>query len=322
MASSEHAPGEDASNFPQSGFDPTFTPEADYVRDLPDTQNLRATEIQGAQVAIQEVGSSNFRLPMRFQKDDGSEVTLEASVFGGVSLRADRKGINMSRIIRVFYEYQKELLTFSMIRKVLEDYLVKLESESARLRVSFSLPTLQKSLRSGLEGFQYYDVVMEGRLSASGEFTRMLQIGFVYSSACPCSSDLSEHARESRGVFAIPHSQRSRARVRVVLDNDEAITPEKLVAICQKALATETQSMVRRLDEQAFAELNGAYQKFVEDAVRLVYGSLDAIPAITAFAVSCSHLESLHSHDAVATIAKGLSTDLSGGIDDYGELIC
>jgi len=33
-----------------------------------------------------------------------------------------------------------------------------------------------------------------------------------------------------------------------------------------RALQTETQVMVKREDEQAFAELNGAYLKFVEDA--------------------------------------------------------
>ena len=304
------------------GFDPSFRPAQEYVQGLPDTQNLRATEIQGARVPIQEVGSSNFRLPLRFRMDDGSITTLEASIFGGVSLNADRKGINMSRIIRVFYEHREEVVDFGMIRRVLEDYQKKLDSESARLRISFSMPTLQSSLRSGLEGYQYYDVVMEGRISGQGVYTRMLQIGFVYSSACPCSSDLSEHARETRGVFAIPHSQRSRARIRAVPSEDDTITPEGLVKVCQEALSTETQSMVRRLDEQAFAELNGAYQKFVEDAARLVYAALDEVPGIAAFAVSCSHLESLHSHDAVATIAKGLSTDLSGGMDNYGELIC
>lgn len=110
--------------------------------------------------------------------------------------------------------------------------------------------------------------------------------------------------------------------MRVVPTEDAAISPEKLVTLCQEALSTETQAMVRRLDEQAFAELNGTYQKFVEDAARLLYAKLDKEPAISAFAVSCSHLESLHSHDAVATIAKGLSTELSGGIDNYGELIC
>ncbi|MGE9290615.1 MAG: GTP cyclohydrolase FolE2 [Puniceicoccales bacterium] len=313
-----------AGTAPQSltGFDPSFQPAQEYEQSLPDTQNLRATEIQGASVPIQEVGSSNFRLPLQFRTDDGNVITLEASIFGGVSLRADRKGINMSRIIRVFYEHRDEVVDFAMIHRILEDYQSRLDTDSARLRIAFSMPTLQPSLRSGLAGYQYYDVVLEGRLNANGDFTRMLQIGFVYSSACPCSSDLSEHARNSRGVFAIPHSQRSRARVRVVPNTDDAITPEGLVKLCQKALSTETQAMVRRLDEQAFAELNGTYQKFVEDAARLLYASLDEAPSISAFAVSCSHLESLHSHDAVATIAKGLPTDLSGGMDNYGELIC
>lgn len=312
----------DSSRNSKPGFDASFEPAQDYAQGLPDTQNLRGSEINGARVAIQEVGSSNFRLPLRFVKDDNTEISVEGSVFGGVSLDADRKGINMSRIIRVFYEHRLEKLDFAMIHRVLKDYQSKLDADSARVRIAFSLPTIQPSLRSGLEGFQYYDVVMEGRLSGDGNFTRMLQIGFVYSSACPCSTDLSEHARDTREVFAIPHSQRSRARVRVVPAADDAISPENLVGLCQRALATETQSMVRRLDEQAFAELNGAHQKFVEDAARLLYAALDDQPEISAFSVSCSHLESLHSHDAVATIAKGLPTGLSGGIDHYDELIC
>jgi len=319
---SNEKPSKGPGTGPNRSFDSSFRPPEEYLKNLPDTQNLRATEIQGARVPIQEVGSSNFRLPLRFQMASGEIITVEVSVFGGVSLEATRKGINMSRIIRVFYEHKEKILSFGMIREILEDYLVKLDATSARLRIAFALPTVQESLRSELKGYQYYDVVIEGRLSEKKDFTRMMQIGFVYSSACPCSSDLSEHARETRGVYGIPHSQRSRARVRVIPEKDDTLLVEDLIGICQGALATETQAMVRRPDEQAFAELNGAYQKFVEDAARLLYLALDETSGVEAFAVSCSHLESLHSHDAVATIAKGLPTGLSGGIDDYGELLC
>lgn len=307
---------------PRPETDPAAAAQAADFDDLPDTQNLRANEIPGACVPIQEVGSSNFRLPMKVRLQDGSLGTVEVSVFGGVSLSAERKGINMSRIMRVFYEFREEELGFALVRSVLEAYLDRLEAASGRLRLSFSLPALQQSLRTGLEGYQYYDCVMEGRLDRSGAFQRTLQVGFVYSSACPCSSDLADHARDNRGVYAIPHSQRSRARVRVVPATDESVGIFELIGWCRKALATETQAMVRRPDEQAFAELNGAYQKFVEDAVRLLYAALDEKEGVEAFAVSCSHLESLHSHDAVATIAKGLPVGLSGGMDDYGELVC
>jgi GTP cyclohydrolase I len=81
---------------------------------------------------------------------------------------------------------------------------------------------------------------------------------------------------------------------------------EDLIQLCRDALKTETQVMVKREDEQAFAELNGAYQKFVEDAARLLYDELDQQEAVADFVVRCAHLESLHSHDAISRICKGV----------------
>lgn len=80
--------------------------------------------------------------------------------------------------------------------------------------------------------------------------------------------------------------------------------------------------MVRRLDEQAFAELNGSYLKFVEDAARLLYRELDGLDAVADFQAACAHLESLHSHDAVATIFKGVPGGFDGRDVDYDQLIC
>ena len=85
---------------------------------------------------------------------------------------------------------------------------------------------------------------------------------------------------------------------------------------------TETQVMVRREDEQAFAELNGEQTKFVEDAARLLYEALDADPRIFDFQVACAHLESLHNHDAVAVINKGIDRGFSGHVDDFRNLVC
>ena len=52
--------------------------------------------------------------------------------------------------------------------------------------------------------------------------------------------------------------------------------------------------------------MNGAFTKFVEDAARLLYEQLDDEPKIVDFQVACAHLESLHSHDAVAVISKSV----------------
>jgi GTP cyclohydrolase I len=247
-------------------------------------------------------------LPLNIKKRDGKYQTLEVSVDGYVSLDANKKGINMSRIMRTFYRFQDDVFTLDTLEKVLQAYKQDLEAQEAFLRLNFSFPMLKNSLRSQMKGYQYYDVSLEGHLDSYGRFNKYMHLNFVYSSACPCSFELAEHAREVRNIAAIPHSQRSVAEVTVALRDTFYV--EDLVEICREALQTETQVMVKREDEQAFAELNGAYQKFVEDAARLLYKELDSYHSIRDFVVRCAHLESLHSHDAISRICKGLPNGL------------
>jgi GTP cyclohydrolase IB len=289
-------------------YDPTFTVSDDYKASLPDLQNGPASLIEGANVPIQQVGISNFRLPLLYPRPDGELVRLDTSVDGYVGLQADKKGINMSRIIRTFYDFKDEIFHPDKLKEVLEAYKDKMESHSGFLKLTFSYPMLQESLRSGLEGYQYYDVAFEGKLDEYNNFRKYLHLQFEYSSACPCSFELAEHARETREIAAISHSQRSVANLTVELGDSLFI--DDLVELSRDALKTETQVMVKREDEQAFAEMNGAFQKFVEDAARLLYSELDRDSRIRDFVVRCAHLESLHSHDAVSRICKGIPDGL------------
>ncbi|MFN1834378.1 GTP cyclohydrolase FolE2 [Balneola sp. MJW-20] len=289
-------------------YDPTFTVTPDYKDSLPDLQNGPASLIEGANVPIQQVGISDFKLPLKFRRRDGEPLTLEASVDGYVSLDMDKKGINMSRIMRTFYKFKDEVFHLDILEEILKAYKEDLESQESFLRVSFNYPMMMDSLRSDMKGYQYYRVSLEGSLDNYDRFQKFMHLDFEYSSACPCSYELAEHAREDRGVAAIPHSQRSVANVTVALKDEFFV--EDLVQICRNSLKTETQVMVKREDEQAFAELNGAYQKFVEDAARLLYDELDSYNSIHDFVVKCIHMESLHSHDAVSRICKGLPNGL------------
>lgn len=294
----------------------------EYRHSLPDTQNSDASEILGANVPIMQVGISNFRIPLRFMTVKGEPITLETSVTGTVSLGADKKGINMSRIMRVFYEFQDRVFTPELLEDILMEYKERIGSSRARLKLAFNYPIIKASLRSGMEGYQYYECAYEGILDDLGRYRKIIHFDFVYSSACPCASDLSEHARETRDKYAIAHSQRSKARLSVEILHGKTLTIEDLQAMCDRALLTETQVMVRREDEQAFAELNGDQTKFVEDAARLLYEAVDSDPRIADFQIACAHLESLHSHDAVAVINKGVDKGFSGHIDDFRSLIC
>jgi GTP cyclohydrolase I len=306
---------------PEKSYDKDFVLTDAYRASLPDMQNADARAIYGANVPILKVGISNFRLPLRFIRPNSDTLQLETSVTGTVSLEAGQKGINMSRIMRVFYGFEERIFTPDLLQDILLAYKKELRAHRAQLKLEFEYPILKPSLRSGLDGWQYYRSAFEGRIDELNRFRKYLHFDFVYSSACPCSSELAEHARGERNVYGIPHSQRSTARVSVEVAQGQHLALEDLQAICLEALQTETQVMVKREDEQAFAELNGAFTKFVEDAARLLYEQLESEARIFDFQVACAHLESLHSHDAVAVIHKGLPGGFNGHFDDYKGLL-
>ena len=282
-----------------------FEADADYRATMPDLQNGPSSLIRGARTAIQHVGISNFRLPIRFQTRDNGDLTLETSVTGTVSLDAEKKGINMSRIMRTFYKHAEETFSFDVIERALDAYKTDLESFDARIQMRFSFPIKVDSLRSGLSGYQYYDIALE-LIEQDGVRKKIIHLDFVYSSTCPCSLELSEHARQVRGQLATPHSQRSVARLSVVAEPDApCLWFEDLIDMARSAVPTETQVMVKREDEQAFAELNAANPIFVEDAARLFCEQLRDDARVGDFRVVASHQESLHSHDAVSVLHEG-----------------
>ena len=292
-------------------YDSSYVPSEEDIKSFPDLQNGPSSLIQGSAVSIHQVGIHNFRLPLKYKTRDGDSITLETKVTGSVSLAAHKKGINMSRIMRSFYEFKQDYV-FENLHDILLKYKNNLESFNAKIGLNFSYPILKNSLRSENSGYQYYKVTLEGDIDKKGNFSKYLHFDFVYSSACPCSYELAEHARKNRNKAAVPHSQRSVARVSIKFK--DIVWIEDLQELCLEALNTETQVVVKREDEMAFAELNGSYLKFVEDAARLLYEQLQADKRILDFRVICSHQESLHSHDAISVVTapnSKFSTDIS-----------
>ena len=308
-------PGREPSAYPvlSRAYPYGFEVDSAYKDSLPDLQNGPSSLIRGARQQIQHVGISNFRLPIRFHTRDNGDLTLETSVTGTVSLEADKKGINMSRIMRSFYKHSDKTFSFEVIEAALEDYMTDLDSFDARIQMRFSYPVKIMSLRSGLEGYQYYDIALE-LIEKAGVRKKIIHLDYVYSSTCPCSLELSEHARQSRGQLATPHSQRSVARISAEVLDGACLWFEDVIDMARSAVPTETQVMVKREDEQAFAELNAANPIFVEDAARLFCAQLQQDERVGDFRVIASHQESLHSHDAVSILTEG-TTFASDSVD-------
>ena len=91
-------------------YDSNYKPSQKEIENFPDIQNGPSSLIKGATVGIQQVGSHNFKLPLKYQKKSGDTIELETKVTGTVSLESHKKGINMSRIIRSFYDFKDDFI--------------------------------------------------------------------------------------------------------------------------------------------------------------------------------------------------------------------
>lgn len=287
-------------------YDVLYTPD---LTKLPDPQTFHSVE--GADVAIQKVGINNFEFPILTRDSTRYGVPLDnqpASISLYVDLPKGVKGINMSRLVRVTAEEDNgefkglDVSSNTEMKRYLGLMLDRAEANTVYFKAKYKAAVQQPSLRSGLVGYQYYNVERELSLTREGKFAQYTTVDFIYSSACPCSYELAKQAIRERFVDAISHSQRSLCRVTV--KHDDELYDDEIVMMLREALVTEVQVMVKREDEQAFAELNGSYPKFVEDAARLVFDRLSREARIIDFVSVHEHWESLHGHNAVSVIRK------------------
>ena len=285
-------------------YDKDFVPSQEYLDSMPDLQNADFIGIP-----IDFVGIQGMHLPLKIREKNGDFQEVMAEVTGTVSLDAYNRGVNLSRILRTLYKSKDDIFDINKVEDVLRNYQRDIKTFDAHILMNFKYRIWQDALRSVKEdgtpegGWQYYDVTFDCNLDVSGEFKKIMHVQYLYSSSCPCSTALSEHAALTRGVYGIPHSQRSVAKLSLEFDN--LIWIEDVIDMCNDALTTEVLVFCKREDEQAFAEKNGAQPKFVEDAIRYLANALNKNPDVTDYKVICSHLESLHAHQAVAVITKG-----------------
>jgi GTP cyclohydrolase I len=198
------------------------------------------------------------------------------------------------------------------------------------VRIHFDHLVRRKALASDNSGWKSYPVTITGVLDR-GHFSLELGLEAAYSSTCPCSAALARQLiqeqfeadfaagkpvdREAvlawlgteQGIRATPHSQRSIAAVKLrLVPSFQDFPIVDVIDRIEDALKTPVQTAVKRVDEQAFALLNGQNLMFCEDAARRMQAALDRDERISDFWLRATHLESLHAHDAVAVATKGV----------------
>ncbi len=299
-------------------------------RGMPDVASEAQLDHAGL---LDQVGMDGIEMPVLLADADGVLRRVSARVGTFVDLQDARaRGIHMSRLyLHADRHLSVEPLTPAALRRMLREFLdshAGLSSE-ALVRLRFEHLLRRPALASANSGWRAYPVGILARLRGA-EFQLELAVRIQYSSTCPASAALARQliqerfasdfatprvTREAvldwlgseRGMAATPHSQRSTALARVRLAAGFELPIVDLINIVENALQTPVQTAVKREDEQAFALRNGQNLMFCEDAARRIARALESDERIADFWLRVAHHESLHPHDAVACVRKGVA---------------
>jgi len=290
---------------------------------------------QAPQGTLNWVGMSGIELPILVQQGLNSETNIRLSSQTQAYVSLDdpmSKGIHMSRLYLLLDQMgTQENLTPARVKTILEAFIDSHKglSDQAFVEFKFDYYERRNSLISENTGWKHYPTTVRGELR-QGTFECEVSIEVPYSSTCPCSAALSrqliQEAFEQQfnaqnldykavlnwlgtpeGIVATPHSQRSYAQVKVKMTESDTLEISRLINHIEEAVQTPVQAAVKREDEQEFARLNAANLMFCEDAARRLQNTLNQHAEYLDYWVRINHLESLHPHDAVAIITKGLN---------------
>ena len=234
------------------------------------------------------------------------------------------KGIHMSRMYQLIQdELANQSMTSQRLQQVVEQLIEQQQGISyhARLDIDTDITLNKSALLSQRSGYQCYAVSMSFEYEPARASTT-LTVQIPYSSTCPCSAALAQHAQaeafirhfaqntvepsavyqwlsSAKGLVATPHSQRSVATVKLTFSGIILPDINHLIKELEDALATPVQTAVKRTDEQAFARLNAQNLMFCEDAARRIRDWLTKQTELTDYWFKVEHQESLHAHNAV-----------------------
>lgn len=267
---------------------PASTPKT--LPDIQKTQDERG-------IAIDEVGVSNVRYPVRLPFRDGGVFHTVANLSMRVSLPQHEKGTHMSRFMIALQEKVDELQP-ATVQHVLEHLLDLLEAETAFLDMEFPIFLSRPAPVTGLPGLLDYVCGFKGAITRDGLYEKEIEVRVNAASLCPCSKNISEYGA---------HNQRSLITIKV-RESSEIIWFEDLIEIAERNASCQLYPILKRPDEKHVTERAYDNPKFVEDIVRDVAVELRGMlgeERIRWFFVSSNNYESIHNHDAYAQLERG-----------------
>ncbi|SDV50109.1 GTP cyclohydrolase FolE2 [Chitinasiproducens palmae] len=253
---------------------------------MPDVQS----SVDTRQIPIQRVGVRGVRHPISVRTADGGVQPSVGTFDLDVHLPPEQKGTHMSRFVALLEDHAQPFDAASF-GAMAQEMLLRLESESGRIAVTFPYFISKVAPVSGVRSLLDYQVTLVAHARAGQPAGLRLKVLVPVTSLCPCSKEISQYGA---------HNQRSHVTIDAELSGEISI--DALVRIAEEAASCELWGLLKRPDEKFVTERAYENPKFVEDLVRDIAVRLNTEPAVAAYVLEAENFESIHNHSAYALI--------------------
>lgn len=252
----------------------------------------KQSERDHRELPIDKVGVRGLRWPIRIRDKAHRFQHTIATIGMFVDLPKEFKGTHMSRFLEVLSAHG-EVVHVENIPDILFAMQKRLNSATSHLEMEFPFFMTKKAPVSGLDSVMDYTARFDAA-ACGQEIDFLLTVKANVTTLCPCSKAISAYGA---------HNQRG--EVTVELRSRRTVWIEDVIALIEQSASAELFSLLKRQDEKAVTERAYENPVFVEDLVRNVALRLNAHPDVIWYKVEAENHESIHNHNAYASIEKG-----------------
>lgn len=249
---------------------------------------------------IDAVGVGNVKYPVIIRSEIEPYVQTSIGTFSLTSkLGRMKKGTNMSRFMEQLEISSNNGLdmSFSSLLQFAKDLQKRLNQDEVTIAVEFPWFYERKGPFEAKSGMNHSDVSLKVTYHVNGTTTLSGSLSTYVTTLCPCSKEISEYSAHSqRGLVSID------AKFTDEVLNDDFDWKKSLLEAAESNGSAIIYPVLKRPDEKNVTETAYENPRFVEDLVRLVAADVYEMPFVKQFKISCKNEESIHLHDAIATI--------------------
>lgn len=256
------------------------------------------TEIDERGIALETVGIDGVIYPVLiagWENVASVQQRTQATFALSVSLSAQRRGIHMSRLIETLHTWQEPFAP-ATLQPFLSALRHQQQAQSAEISCRFMWFIHRPAPETDLPAWQGIETTWHARQTETGDTLTGYTLRIPTTTLCPCSREISDYGA---------HSQRSWITVEIDWQNSaRVLPPAEIFEKLQHAGSAPIYPLLKRPDERYVTMTAYENPAFVEDTARCAALALRSDPRIPCFHLHIRNEESIHTHDAIASVTS------------------